>query len=343
MLIHNGDTKAQGDRIFVCSDSLANLRLRWRQACAHGVPARHCSGASTAVSVGLAVSLTLCHALTRAPRRQARQRVAAQPARLTGRKHNTTMVCCTSPSDRHAWRGLALPLKVLLWRALLSPPLADNPACNLCIDLIYIFSHHRTRRLRAGPSCLSGSACGALMALHRARSLPLRQLALLRHAGGTLPVCLEVAAAAAASGGSPACLPCNPAAPAAAQLWRLDSPLLRHLSSSAAVAALQAADAAGASDTAAGRALPQYGQLHARVAAGSEPLALPLGEQAHFDALLRNFQLSGSVKDQALALYVNSKVRCVYSKARWLLAPWCGGGHSADGRGRRRGVPCMLP
>ncbi|KAL4443033.1 hypothetical protein ABPG77_008524 [Micractinium sp. CCAP 211/92] len=143
------------------------------------------------------------------------------------------------------------------------------------------------------------------MALRQARSLPLRQLALLSHAGGALPVCLEVAAAAAAGGGSAACLPCLPAAPAATLLWRLDSPLLRHLSSSAAVAASQAAEAAAA---AAVPALPQYEQLQARAAAGSEPLALRPKEQTRFDALLRNFQLSGSVKDQALALYVNSKL-----------------------------------
>lgn len=116
---------------------------------------------------------------------------------------------------------------------------------------------------------------------------------------------LEVAAAAAAGGGSAACLPCLPAAPAVTPLWRLDSPLLRHLSSSAAVAASQAAGAAAA---AAIPALPQYEQLQARAAAGSKPLALRRNEQAHFDALLRNFHLSGSVKDQALALYVNSKV-----------------------------------
>lgn len=140
------------------------------------------------------------------------------------------------------------------------------------------------------------------MALRQVRSLPLRQLALLRHAEGALPMCLEVAAAAAAGGGSLACLP---AAPAATPLWRLDSPLLRHLSSSAAS---QAAEAAAAAAAAAGPVLPQYEQLQARAAAGGKPLALQPNEQARFDALLRNFQLSGSVKDQALALYVNSKV-----------------------------------
>ncbi|KAL4457773.1 hypothetical protein ABPG75_012638 [Micractinium tetrahymenae] len=147
------------------------------------------------------------------------------------------------------------------------------------------------------------------MALRQACGLSLRQLALLRHAAGALPVCLEVAAAAAAGGGSAVCLPCLPAAPAATPLWRLDSPLLRHLSSSAVAAASQAAEAAdAAAAAAAGPALPPYQQLQARAAAGGEPLALPPGERARFDALLRNFQLSGSVKDQALALYVNSKL-----------------------------------
>lgn len=66
-----------------------------------------------------------------------------------------------------------------------------------------------------------------------------------------------------------------------------------------------------------GPALPDYEQLNEKAAAaqrGDEgEAAVPLlrlrrSEQAHFDALLRNFQLAGAVKDQALALYVNSKV-----------------------------------
>jgi hypothetical protein len=66
-----------------------------------------------------------------------------------------------------------------------------------------------------------------------------------------------------------------------------------------------------------GPALPDYEQLNEKAAAaqrgGEGEAAVPLlrlrrSEQAHFDALMRNFQLAGAVKDQSLALYVNSKV-----------------------------------
>ena len=67
-----------------------------------------------------------------------------------------------------------------------------------------------------------------------------------------------------------------------------------------------------------GPTLPPYEQLKYRAAAAvklggasgaAQPLvALNAGERSHFDHLLRNFQLSGAVKDQALALYVNSRV-----------------------------------
>lgn len=67
-----------------------------------------------------------------------------------------------------------------------------------------------------------------------------------------------------------------------------------------------------------GPTLPPYEQLKYRAAAavklgGASGAAQPLvvlnsGERSHFDHLLRNFQLSGAVKDQALALYVNSRV-----------------------------------
>ncbi|KAI7846490.1 hypothetical protein COHA_000025 [Chlorella ohadii] len=81
-----------------------------------------------------------------------------------------------------------------------------------------------------------------------------------------------------------------------------------------------------------GAALPPYEQLKYRAAAAvklggtsgaAQPLvALSAGQRSHFDRLLLNFQLSGSVKDQALALYVNSKL---YAEAvpqfhEWLLA-----------------------
>ena len=57
--------------------------------------------------------------------------------------------------------------------------------------------------------------------------------------------------------------------------------------------------------------LPPYEQLRARAAAaagGEGPLALAPSEQRRINRLLRAFQLSGAVKGQALALYVNSKV-----------------------------------
>lgn len=76
-----------------------------------------------------------------------------------------------------------------------------------------------------------------------------------------------------------------------------------------------------------GPALSPYEQLKYRAAAAvklggasgaAQPLvALAPGERTHFNNVLRNFQLSGAVKDQALALYVNSKVRLMGD--RWLM------------------------
>lgn len=90
------------------------------------------------------------------------------------------------------------------------------------------------------------------------------------------------------------------AAPAASHLWRYDSPLLRHLSSTT-------------EPEAAAPPLPPYQRLKARAAAAEAAegaaVELPRGELTHFKSLLRHFQQSGTVKDQALALYVNSKVR----------------------------------
>jgi hypothetical protein len=63
-----------------------------------------------------------------------------------------------------------------------------------------------------------------------------------------------------------------------------------------------------------GPALPLYEQVKQRAAAAADlqPLLdLRGAERTQFDALMRNFQHSGAVKDQALALYVNSKVRLV--------------------------------
>lgn len=75
---------------------------------------------------------------------------------------------------------------------------------------------------------------------------------------------------------------------------------------------LQASAAAAAAAAGSIPELPPYQELEARAAAaadGTPLLVLAPGERSHFDRLLRSFQLSGAVKDQALALYVNSKVR----------------------------------
>ncbi|PRW56167.1 ATP-dependent RNA helicase mitochondrial [Chlorella sorokiniana] len=149
------------------------------------------------------------------------------------------------------------------------------------------------------------------------RALSLRQLALLRPAAGGLHACMADGGAAAAAAATAAAGP-PPVAPAS-PLWRYDSPLLRHLSSLA-------------EPEASGPTLPPYEQLKYRAAAavklgGASGVAQPLvtlsaGQRTHFNGLLRKFQLSGAVKDQALALYVNSKL---YAEAmpqfqEWLLA-----------------------
>lgn len=133
----------------------------------------------------------------------------------------------------------------------------------------------------------------------RARGLRLRQLHALRQAAGGMAGSWTPPLGGGGSGGS---LP--PAAPAAGQLWRYDSPLLRHLSTAPEAAAV-------------GPELPSYEQLQQRAAAAqrgdggeAQPLLqLAPGEAAYVEGLLRNFKNSGAVKDQALALYVNSKVR----------------------------------
>lgn len=129
----------------------------------------------------------------------------------------------------------------------------------------------------------------------------LRQLHVLRQAAGGL-------AGAWVPPLPPPCGSPPPAAPAASPLWRYPSPLLRHLHTTAAAAAEAAAECAPA-------ALPPYELLQQRAAAAqrgggeAQPLlVLQPGEQAHFKRLLRSFKTSGAVRDQALALYVNSKV-----------------------------------
>lgn len=143
----------------------------------------------------------------------------------------------------------------------------------------------------------------SVAAIRRAASLPLRHLQLLRAAASGLEQCMRSAAGGGgSSGGSTATLPAG----VASQLWRYDSPLLRHLSTVAEAEK-------PASDT----ILPPYELVKQRAAAaaaqGGGAEARPLlelwaGELARFDALMRNFRNSGAVKDQALALYVNSKL-----------------------------------
>lgn len=60
--------------------------------------------------------------------------------------------------------------------------------------------------------------------------------------------------------------------------------------------------------------LPAYDAIKQRAAAvqsdgAGPPPRLLAGDRAHLEALLRDFKRSGVVKDQALALYVNNKVR----------------------------------
>lgn len=58
--------------------------------------------------------------------------------------------------------------------------------------------------------------------------------------------------------------------------------------------------------------LPDYGELKQRALSARQSPELQLqllpGEQEHFQNVMRHFQQSAAVKDQALGLYVNSKV-----------------------------------
>ncbi|KAL4858025.1 DExH-box ATP-dependent RNA helicase DExH18 [Chlorella vulgaris] len=134
----------------------------------------------------------------------------------------------------------------------------------------------------------------SLAALRRAIGLRQLQPLLLRAAASGLAQCMLSPCAIGGSvggGGLPAA--------ASSHLWRYDSPLLRHLNTAAAE---PAAD---------GPALPPYEQVKQRAAAAADLqplLELRGAERTQFDALIRKFQHSGAVKDQALALYVNSKL-----------------------------------
>eukprot|EP00887_Chlorella_sp_A99_P002877 scaffold6.g2877.t1 len=72
--------------------------------------------------------------------------------------------------------------------------------------------------------------------------------------------------------------------------------------------------------------LPPYQQLQARAAAaesaGGAAVELTAGEHERFHALMRSFESSADVKDQALALYVNAKLYAEATKAfrQFLLA-----------------------
>lgn len=185
----------------------------------------------------------------------------------------------------------------------------------------------------------------SVAAIRRAASLPLRHLQLLRAAASGLEQCMRSAAGGGgSSGGSTATLPAG----VASQLWRYDSPLLRHLSTVAEAevrllcllhSACSATPLSHRTDTclclqkpASDTILPPYELVKQRAAAaaaqGGGAEARPLlelwaGELARFDALMRNFRNSGAVKDQALALYVNSKVRDISScMAAWRHSSW---------------------
>jgi hypothetical protein len=72
----------------------------------------------------------------------------------------------------------------------------------------------------------------SLAAIRRARGLPLRQLQLLRQAATGLAACMKAAPGSGSSSGSSAAAQLL-GTPKHSQLWRYDSPLLRHLSTAA--------------------------------------------------------------------------------------------------------------
>jgi hypothetical protein len=102
----------------------------------------------------------------------------------------------------------------------------------------------------------------------------------------------------------------------AQQLWKLDSPLLRHLSSAPAIPRSLHAHAAP---------LPPYEHLKQKATAvsGGGGSAYPLtgGEEVHIDAVLHAFEHGATTKDQALALYVNNKVSKCYCSSACFLDP----------------------
>ena len=161
----------------------------------------------------------------------------------------------------------------------------------------------------------------SLAALRRARASTLaRQLALLRQAAGGATTCIS---AAAAGGSASLGLPST-----ASPLWRYDSPMLRHLSS--IVSPLEASSAA---TPAADVVLPPYEQLRAAAAAAAAragsngrpvpQLSMTAGERTHFESLLRSFVHAAAVQDQALAIYVNRKVRLLDAWVGWGGWPLC--------------------
>lgn len=143
----------------------------------------------------------------------------------------------------------------------------------------------------------------------------LRRARRLRHAISQLAVALQ------RGPGIGGCGPCaETPTPACSRLWRLPSPLLRHLHGSAG------AQAAAETPPLADLPLPPYQQLQARAAAaesaGGAAVELTAGEHERFHALMRSFESSADVKDQALALYVNAKLYAEATKAfrQFLLA-----------------------
>lgn len=144
----------------------------------------------------------------------------------------------------------------------------------------------------------------------------------MRRAGGRLARALAataaqqehgIAAAAAAAGGTLRLLAAGNGHSLASPLWRLESPLLRHLSTSGAFHAASAA--ASQPNAAPAPPLPPYEAIKARAAAveasegAREPaVSLTPSEADRFHRLLRSYEASADAKDQALALYVNSKL-----------------------------------
>lgn len=79
----------------------------------------------------------------------------------------------------------------------------------------------------------------------------------------------------------------------------------------------------------------QSASVAARAASAAAQMALPPGERAHVERLLRAFQQAGAVKDQALALYVNAKL---YRQAMPEFRDWLLAGMGADLRAALLGL-----